>query len=151
MLSYFFRYHFYVIIFFLLSFLCYHIFFVIIFMSSYFFIFCYHFLFPKNVTHSNDCSWHRCPPTCNVCSTCVWSLVCENGSTWEGALWRLFHLQRENAWTSTCGRAPCRNLGGSPCYIYRPERLFMHFPHASVFLISFGFQHYWFVLKTETY
>ena len=22
----------------------------------------------------------------------------------------------------------------------------MHFPHASVFLISFGFQHYWFVL-----
>ena len=29
---------------------------------------------------------------------------------------------------------------------YRPERYFMHFPHASVFLISFGFQHYWFVL-----
>ena len=29
---------------------------------------------------------------------------------------------------------------------YRPERYFMHFPQASVFLISFGFQHYWFVL-----
>ena len=87
----------------------------------------------------------------------IWAQKCHSA----GASWHLmgpntlgrFQGPKQASNTPRNVNPPPKNHNAPPHIInsainsyYRPERYFMHFPHASVFLISFGFQHYWFVL-----